>query len=130
MPSSVNSAAPYSPRLATTTSGPRSIVVRAAWTRFGCSVSIRSSASLSSRHSTSPIAATSESRAVSIQRFIESSAAKLAADCRLTSRCSSGWMLPRKSICEPHDSGESLGRKSANTWSCVSSVWATFMSWS
>ncbi len=112
------------------TLGPMSIVARAAVTRFGSPVSIRSSASLSSRQSTSEIAATSESRAVSIQRFIESSAAKPADDWRRTSRWSSGWMLPRKSICAAQDSGESLGTKSANTLSCVSSVWATFMSWS
>ena len=67
---------------------------------------------------------------MSIQRFIESSAAKLAEDWRRTSRWRSGWMLPRKSICAAHDSGESFGWKSAKTFSWVSSVWATFMSWS
>ena len=39
-------------------------------------------------------------------------------------------MLPRNSISDSHDAGESFGSKSANTLSWVSSVWATFMSWS
>ena len=91
---------------------------------------MRSSASLSSRQSISPIAATSDSRAVSIHRFIESSAANPAEDCVRTRRCRSGWMLPRKSISASRDRGESFGSKSANTLSWVSSVWATFMSWS
>ena len=126
----MNSAAPYSPRFATTTLGPISIAPRAARARFGSSVSIRSSASFRSRQSTSAIAATSESRAVSIHRFIESSAAKLADDWRANPRCRSGWMLPRNSIWDSHEFCDSFGSKSANTLSCVSSVWATFRSWS
>ena len=40
------------------------------------------------------------------------------------------WMFPRKSISAVLDASESFGSKSANTLSWVSSVWATFMSYS
>ena len=68
---------------------------------------------------------------MSIQRFIESSPTNRApvASAR-TCRCRSGWMLPRKSISDAHASSPSFGTKSAKTLSWVSSVWATFMSWS
>jgi hypothetical protein len=96
---------------------------------LGSSVSIRISASFSSTQSTSAIAAVSDSRAVSIQRFMESRAAKPApVHSSRTRRCRSGWMLPRNSISDAREASESLGSNSANTLSWVSSVWATFMS--
>ena len=66
-PSSVNSAAPYSPCFATITRGPISITLRVARTRFGSSVSMRSSASFRNTMSTIPMVRTSESRADWIQ---------------------------------------------------------------
>ena len=65
---------------------------------------------------------------MSIHRFIESSAAKLADDWLRTRRWMSGWMLPRNSIWDSHEFCDSFGSNSANTLSWVSSVWATFMS--
>ena len=70
----MKSAAPYSPCLATTARGPIAITARAARARLDSPVSWRISASLTITQSTSAIAASSESLAVSIQRFIESSA--------------------------------------------------------
>ena len=91
------SAAPYSPRLATITSGPISIAARAARARFGSPVSSRISASFSIRQSTSAIAATSDSRALSSQKFIESRAANSRLAGRPGRCCwSSGSMFPRK----------------------------------
>ena len=69
-------AEPYSPCLATTTRGPISSSLRAARTRFGSSVSWRTSPSLRITQSTIPIVRTSDSWAMSIHRFIESSAVK------------------------------------------------------
>ena len=59
-------------RLATTARGPIAITARAARARFDSPVSMRISASLTTTQSTSAIAASSESLAMSIQRFIES----------------------------------------------------------
>ena len=74
---------------------------------------------------------TSESRAVSIQRFIESIATKRAfAHCSRTRRCRSGWMLARNSTSDERDASDSFGWKSPNTLSCVSSVWAMLRSYS
>ena len=69
-------AAPYSPCLATIARGPCPINARAPRARFDSPVSWRISASLRITQSTSAIAASSESFAVSIQRFIESRALK------------------------------------------------------
>ncbi len=83
----MKSAAPYSPCFATITRGPISITLRVARTRFGSSVSMRSSASFRKRMSTIPIVLTSESRVDSIQKFIESSPATCApVHCSRTSR--------------------------------------------
>ncbi len=74
---------------------------------------------------------TSESRADSIQRFIESRPANRApVHCSRTPRCTSGWMLARKRLSALLDASDSLGSNSPNTPSCVSSVWARFMSYS
>ena len=93
-----------------------SITARAARARLGSSVSIRISASLRIRQSTSPIAATSESRVVSIQRFIESSAVRrapvaLAAHPALQVRLD----VAQEEHVGGCDASESLGSKSANT---------------
>ena len=78
-----------------------------------------------------PIARTSASRSLSSQKFIESRAANSAPSQRsLTLRWRSGWMFPRKRMSALHEAWESFGSKSANTLSWVSSVWATFMSYS
>ncbi len=72
---------------------------------------------------------TSESRAVSIHRFIESRPAKrTSGHCSRTPRWTSGWMLARNSTSEFFEPSESLGSNSPNTPSWVSSVWAVFMS--
>ncbi len=127
----MNIAAPYSPRLATTTFGPIAISAGAARARLGSPVSIRISASFSSTQSVSAMAASSDSRSVSIQRFIESSAANSApSHSARTRRWRSGWMFPSISMSDARDSAESFGSNSANTFSCVSSVCATFMSYS
>ena len=100
-------------------------------TRFGCSVSMRISASFMNTMSTPPIVRTSESRVVSIQRFIESRPATRApVHCSRTSRWRSGWMLARNSVSACFDSSDSLGWKSPKTFSWVSSVWAWFRSYS
>ena len=101
----------------------------AAFTRLGSSVSIRSSASFISTMSTTPIVWTSESRVFSIQKFIESSATAWArSHCARTSRWRSGWMFARNRRSQLREASESFGSKSPNTFSCVSSVFAVFMS--
>ena len=89
---------------------------------------MRISASLTTRQSTSAIAARSESCAVSIQRFIESRPLKLASHWARTWRCRSGWMLARKRVSAAFERSESFGSNSAKTPSWVSSVWATLRS--
>ena len=133
-------AAPYSPCLATTTDGPRvpagassggvqERTSRAAATRFGLSVSWRSSASLRITQSTLVIAFISDSRAISIHRFIESSATKRAwGSWERTSSCSSGWMLARNRTSLERERSESLGAKPSNTPSWVSWVSREFRS--
>ncbi len=92
-------------------------------------VSWRSSASLRITQSTLSIARTSESRAMSIHRFIESSATKRACGSwRRTSCCRSGWMLARNSTSLERERSESFGEKPSNTPSCVSIVSREFRS--
>ena len=116
--------------MATITPGPISIAARAARARLGSPVSSRISASFSIRQSTSAIAATSDSRALSSQKFIESRAANSASEESRMLRWSSGSMFPRKRSSDCFEASESFGSKSAKTLSWVSSVWATFMSYS
>ena len=95
----------------------------AAFARFGSSVSILISASFRSTQSTLEIASTSESRAVSIHRFIESSAAnRAAAHCERTSAEDRAGCFRGRASRRARDASESFGAKSANTPSCVSSV--------
>ena len=99
-PSSVIMAAPYSPCLATITCGPHSRIWRAARTRFGSRGQLPQ-LGVVEQHAVdaSEIVSISESRAMSIHRFIESSATNraLRALARGPARWRSGWMLARKS---------------------------------
>ena len=107
------------------------MIARAPRARLASPVSCRTSASLTITHSTSEIAASSESFVVSIQRFIESRALKRAsAHWARTWRWRSGWMLARKTTSAPLAASESFGSKSPKTPSWVSSVWATLRSYS
>ena len=76
------------------------------------------------------MAATRDCRCCSSQKFIESSPANSASQDSLTLRCSSGLMFPRKRRSACFEGSESFGSKSAKTLSWVSSVCATFMSYS
>src|SRR3954447_23819653 len=123
-PPGVNIAEPYSPCLATTTCGPMASTLRAARTRLGSSVSWRTSPSLRITQSTIEIVFSSDSWAMSIHRFIESSALKwLATHCSRTARCRSGWMLARKSVSAAREASESLGWKCSKTLRSVCRVW-------
>src|SRR5437763_1452078 len=123
------SAGPYSPCLATTTRGPIPSTSRAACTRLGFDVSWRSSASLRITQSTWEIVLTSESRAMSIHRFIESSATKRASrHCSRTPCCRSGWMLARNRTSLERLASLSLGSKCSKTPSWVSCVTREFRS--
>ena len=97
------------------------------------SVSWRSSASLTSEHVDAlDRRARSESRAISIQRFIESRpTTRASAHCSRTSRCRSGWMLARKRTSAALRGVRELGLRSrAKTLSCVSWVWRLLRSYS
>ena len=86
------------------------MTARAARTRLGSSVSMRSSVSFMNTMSTPPIVRTSSSRVFSIQRFIESRPTAWASThCSRTSRWRSGWMLARNSSSEERDASESFG---------------------
>jgi hypothetical protein len=105
--------------------------LRAARTRFASSVSMRTSASFINTRSTPEIVWTSESRAVWIQKFIESSpTSRAASHCSRTRRWRSGWMFARNTVFAEREPWDSLGSNSPNTPSCVSSVWAVFRSYS
>src|SRR5262249_55988929 len=79
-------------------------------TRFGWRVSCLSSASLNRTQSTPLIVSISESRALSIQKFIESIATKRAlAHWARTSRWRSGWILARNTTSAPLERSESFG---------------------
>ena len=75
---------------------------------------------------------TSESRAISIHRFIESRPAKRRAAALLAHLALEvGLDVGEEQVARrPCDSSESLGWNSPNTLSWVSSVWAMFMSYS
>ena len=61
---------------------------------------------------------------MSIQRFIESSAAKrAAAHCSRTARCRSGWMFARNSVVRGRGGLGELGLEVSKTLRSVCSVW-------
>ena len=87
-------------------------------------MSWRTSPSLRITQSTIEIVFSSDSCAMSIHRFIESSALKwLASHCSRTARCRSGWMLARNSVSAALEASESFGWKCSKTLRSVCSVW-------
>ncbi len=96
----------------------------AARTRFGSSVSCLASPSLTIRQSTPAIVFTSESRAMSIQRFIVSRATKRAlVHCSRTARWRSGWMFARNRTSASREASLSLGSNVSKTFRSVCRVW-------
>ena len=92
--------------------GPHVRTSRAADTRFGFSVSWRSSASLRITQSTRSMTSTRSSRAMSIHRFIESIAVKRGpSHCSSTLELQRGWMFARKRTSHARAASESFGWK-------------------
>ena len=122
-PAPVNSAAPYSPCLATTARGPIAITSRAARTQVRLPGEHAQLGVVHQHHVDAADRAHAASRGPSRSRGSSSRGPASCAPghCSRTSRWRSGWMLARKSSVAPaRDASDSCGAKSPKTLSWVS----------